>query len=167
MKRKITLVGEINEELYEHFSESLDRCLSSSSTLPIYVDLISSGGSAYIGRAISGRLASLSLESVCCVYGEASSAASLVLAACKRRIVHEDAWILLHEDSMEFDGNTSQIKKLAKQMQAEENQWSRLMSKYTGTPIETWAMLHKKETYLAAHDALALGLATEILRSKR
>ncbi len=166
MCRKIYITGSIDNSAYTLFSESLDKLIVESPTRNIHVDLCSEGGDAYIGLAIAGKMRTAPCTFTVTVYGHASSAASLILAAGDIRRMSGYAWVMVHTSSGKLKGDASTLLAAAQQWEREEHHWAGALAKNTSTPSSTWLALEKKTTYLDAEQALALGLIDEILRER-
>ena len=73
------------------------------------------------------------------------------------------AWCMVHESSAEHEGNSTIIKRAARQMEREDAHWNSFMEQFTGTPAATWSKLDERETYLNADECLELKLATQLI----
>ncbi len=159
---KIYLNGEVNDAMYLHFSSQLDECTKAT----VHIDLCSEGGSSMAGLAIAGKMRAADKRFVITVYGHASSAASLILAAGDLRRMSPMAWVMVHTSSGKLKGDAETLLAAAKQWQRDEEHWAAMLAKNTSTPSSTWLALEKKTTYLDAEQALALGLIDEILKER-
>lgn len=162
--RKIKLIGPVDYDMYEHFSDSLDELLAKNSTKSIAIELNSDGGVAIDALAIVGKMATAGVRFHVTVYGRAMSAAILILAACQHRQMSSEAWLMYHEDAGKFKGSTSDMSKAALRFEQEEQQWADLLQKYTGRPASHWRAMAKATTYFSAEEALKVGLIDEIVR---
>ncbi len=165
-KRKISIIGTIDEAMVAHVSEQLDIYEVLNATQPIHIELYSHGGNAGAALAIVGRLRSNNMRSIITVFGRCESAAVVILAACDERRMHKDAWVMVHEDSCKTRTTTGQARKLALQMEREEAHFSRLLAEYTSTGYKAWRSMHYKETCLSAQQCLSLGLIDTIIKGR-
>lgn len=165
--RVIRLCGEINSDLFQAFSEKLAKYEAVSDD-PVEIELNSTGGMAYDGMAIAGRMRVSACPINVTVYGSCQSAAIAILAVASHRACCPWAWLMVHEDS-EDPGimQTKDVLVYAQQKQREEDQWNDLLAQYTETPSEAWAEMSKRTTYLDAKQAYQLGLVDEILKGKK
>ncbi len=160
---KIYITGDINEEAYQHLATQLDLA-AESGELSVCVELTSGGGDAEVALAMANRLRTGLLEITVAIRGYAHSAAVLPLAYAKHRVMAKEATVMVHEDSVhKFSGTVSEFEKHAQHLRRMEDRWCQFMAYATTTPKETWALLHKNETYLSAEECLALGLIDEII----
>lgn len=160
---KIYITGSIDDAMYTHFSDELDKVPKG---LTIHLDLCSEGGDAPAALAIAGKMRTSESKFVVHVYAQASSAASLILAAGDVRRMSPMAWVMVHTSSGKIKGDASLLLITAQQWERDEHHWAALMAKNTTTPSSTWLALNKKTTYLDAEQCLALGLIDEILKER-
>src|SRR5580692_5695813 len=105
MDRRIVLVGEINADKYEAFSTRLAELETGSSTKSITLELSSEGGDAHYALAIVGRMRNSPCDIIVKAYGLVASAAVIILAAGDIRHLAQEAWVMVHEDSVaELEG---------------------------------------------------------------
>jgi ATP-dependent protease ClpP protease subunit len=163
--RKIRLIGQINEKAYKKFSKKLDELLEDGHDL-IEIELSSEGGHTYDALAIYGKIRTCPAPIRIIAHGLVMSAATIILAAGDFRAVSEECWIMLHDASDAFKGPVGAVQAKLGQMQAEEDQWAKLLELHSKTPKETWRALSQRTTYLTAAEAYQLGLIDEILKGK-
>ena len=159
--RKMIMVGGISESMLQSFCAHL-AVLEGKSKQPIILELSSPGGNAYDALAFAARIRTSSCVISVCAYGLVASAAVLVLAAGKKRLMSKEAWVMVHEDSGSIDGNTTDTRKWAAHMERLEYQWADLLSEMTKTSATKWRGLHNQTKYLTADECLELGLVDEI-----
>ena len=169
MTNLIHLVGEVNEEMFLHFSTQLAKIenLPDSSRHALNIILSSEGGTSYDGLAIASRMRSSPIKIYVEVHGKCMSAATIILAAGDYRTMGCQSWIMLHDSSGKVKGPLTELCRAVEQLESEEQQWANLLELYTGTPEEAWRKLSKKTTYLSASQALQLGLIDEIIKGKK
>ena len=160
---KFDIIGPINYKRLKEFEDFINDCDLKNITIQI----CSQGGDEGAGRALAGRIRGLidaGVNVVTVGYGDIHSAAVVVFAAGQERLLSHAAVVMVHESSVEADTlNASGYKRLAKQMEADEQFWCKLLERYTGTDAKVWAKLHADETYLTPEQALELKLATTII----
>lgn len=164
--RILRIVGEINEEAFLKFSEDLSD-LYGASTKPITLELFSEGGYASAAMAIVGKMLASPVTINVVGYGEVHSAAILIIAAGATRAAGVGTSFMVHEDSLKVSGNTTEIYKTAKRMEAEEGLWADMLGKFTTTDSSEWLRLSHNETYFDPARALELGLIDRVLNGKR
>lgn len=156
---KVIISGEIEDSTFAKFVQDF----AAQNQAPINVIINSQGGNEHVGRAIAGFIRASGRDVHTYGFGDIHSTAVIIFAAGNVRKLSKAATVMLHESSMEVDGNASSIKSVAKQMELAEQFWCSLLQDYTGTDIKTWLKLHTDETYLKPEEALKLNLATELI----
>lgn len=163
MNRKIYINGPIDSNAFLAFSRRLSRLELDSPNAPIEVEISSEGGEAYAALAYFDRIRNSPCEVNITSYGLVASAAVLILAAGTKRRMGKSAWIMVHEDSGDFSGDTSSYERDAKHLRRMEDQWNILLERVTFIGRAKWSVLHKATTYLCARECLDLGLIDEII----
>jgi ATP-dependent Clp protease protease subunit len=161
----IRLIGCVDEEMLRHFVKAA-AFLEKREVKEIPVYLHSEGGSAIIGIAISEHMRLCRLRGLTftvMAIGECSSAATIILATADRRLITEETWVMVHEDSGKISGDISTMEREAEQKRRLENQWNNILAHFTGTSAKDWAALNKETTYFSAQDCLTYGLVDEIV----
>lgn len=162
LKRKLYLIGEINDEAYKRFSKQLSARESENSK-PVYLELSSEGGDPIAALAFAGRIRSSKCDINITAFGQVASAAVLILAAGDHRMMHSSCWMMVHEDSAQLEGEVAQLEKATAHLRRLEDQWSKLLQNYTGTPAAVWTELHKNTTYLSAGECRDLKIVDQII----
>jgi len=162
MSKIIRVIGEINDESFAIFSEQLEELESKGKTVTI--ELCSHGGDAHAALAFSARMRRSSASITVIAYGYVASAAVLILATGKVRMMTKEAWVMVHEDSgtLEFDSTTGAKREVDQFIRMEE-QWNELLALYTDTPAIEWSIMHKDTTHLSADACLRLGLVDKVI----
>lgn len=166
--RKINIIGDIDEEMYKSFVEALDGMIEiDGENADIYIELSSHGGDAMSAIALYDRIR---LHKGCVTVkaiGPIFSAAVLVLAAGDVRVMTKNSWVMLHEDTVSVTkhNRVGEAEILIKNSRLLEDQWNRLLASKTigKCTVESWRILHDKETYLTAEKCLELGLVTRVV----
>lgn len=160
---RLQIIGEIDSDAYERFSEQLYILECQSPRPKVVIELNSHGGEAVIALAFAARMRLSRCHLTVVVYGEASSAAVLILAQGNDRLMTKEAWCMVHEDSGKISGNVVEMERESLQYRRLENQWAELLEANTGTKASVWTKLHKDTTYLTPQECLELGLITRII----
>lgn len=167
-ERTIRLVGPIDEDMYLRFSEELSALEADYSLQPVHIELNSPGGEAASGMAIADRLRCSSVPVHITVYGNASSAATVILAAGDYRSMSPSSFFMVHNSTASFKRlDCDGLRARADQMEREEQQWADLLAELSDTPSEVWRKLSKAETHLDARQCLQLGICDNILKGKK
>lgn len=173
---KLTLngyvVGNDDQWLYDYlgvaaFSPSTVRTAIENTPEgePLEVEINSGGGSVFAGFEIYSLLYSAPCDTVAIVQSLAGSAASTIMAGCKRVLMSPVAQVMIHLPSSCAEGNqdvmTQEAKVLESITQSIINGYlSRCGAKCDRKELER---LMRAESWLTAQEAVALGLADGIL----
>ena len=128
--------------------------LPAGSTLEL--SILSGGGDAFAGIAISGMLLSCNLNTISRVYGYAASAASLIALSCKRIEMASNACLMVHS-AYDADGDDEDSKPIEI---INNTQVSVIKERWPEFDIE---MLKSGNTWLTADEAYKLGLCDKII----
>jgi len=161
--RVIRVVGEINEEAYLSFSRKLAFFENQDKDYEVIVELNSEGGTAHDALGFVGRMRNSPCFISVIAHGLVASAAVIILAYGDKRSMSREAWVMVHEDSGEVDGSTSEKEKVVLHSKRMERQWAYLLALKTTTTYEKWLQLHKDTTFLEAKECLELGLIDEVI----
>lgn len=162
--RKIPLIGEIDNDLFQAFYACL-LTLESESDDPITVVMNSNGGDLYTTLGIYDVLRNSKCKIRIEAYGYCMSGASIILQAADERVMSKHTTMMIHYGTRYFSGNVQEFQSWSKD--------SDRMSKII-VDIYTKKMKGKNkkqvihdmlltDTILSSSDALKLGLIDEIL----
>ncbi len=158
---RIQVIGQITTEAYGAFSEAM--LTPEAKKQPVLIELNSPGGDAIAALAFAARIRRSPSQVTIVVYGEACSAAVIILAYGHRRLMTKEAWVMVHEDSGKVKGSVVELEVQVTQARRLEYQWIDLLETITGTSSETWEKLHKATTYLDSKQCKELGLIDEVV----
>ena len=159
--RTVQVVGEITDETFCMIDTAL-TLLEAQSKASITIKINSLGGSVYAALAIVGRMKAAKCHIITEGYGACMSAASLILAAGKKRRMSSLAWVMYHEMSYEIGGSHSQAKHMLEQADREEQAWVKTMVSLTGSSIWEDEGKFGKDFYLNPEQCKELGVIDEI-----
>ena len=161
--RTITVCGIINDKMFMNI-DSAFSLLEQQGSDPITVRIISAGGYTYEALGIIGRFN----RSKCAIhtegYGHIQSAATLLLAAGKKRSISAECTVMTHQASYAVEGKHRDIVNYVAQASREEMAWAENMAKRTKQDVTYWIKLHRKglDKYLTSTEAVQLGIADEV-----
>jgi ATP-dependent Clp protease protease subunit len=161
--RSIQIVGQIDEKLFCKIDNEL-ALLESKNKKPVTFKISSYGGSVYDALAIVGRMQKSPCDIVTEVYGQAMSAASIILAAGDKRRMSQLAFLMHHEGSYGAGGTHTQIKHFVNQQERENKLWCETMAKFSGASAKFWQSkgLNGLDLYLSAEQCLKLKIIDEV-----
>ena len=167
LDRKLYINGEISNESYLCFAKKLSRLEVTYPNQTIQIEITSDGGDSEAGLAFFDRIRNSPNQVVTVAYGLVASAASLVFAAGHKRFMAPNAWLMVHEESMDdLSGSVADIEKHVRHLRRVEDQYSTLMASVSKTHKETWDYLNLNETYISAEEALQYGISDGIFDHK-
>ena len=160
--RSIQMVGPINDKMFKFVDGALN-ILEQQSREGITIKISSFGGDCYAALAIISRMK----KSTCNVHTEAHgcvmSAATLILAAGKKRSMSEYATFMFHETAYEVGGRHSEVQAWVANFEREERTWSDIMEKLTGTDSNYWLELGKHtDKFLTPQELLDKGVIDKV-----
>lgn len=157
--RKLYIIGDIDEEAYLNFTTQLADLEVNDNKPPVTIELSSGGGSAFDALAFYSRIRNSPCDIIIEAYGLVASAAVLILASGDKRIMTAESWVMVHEDSVRFKGDITNLEKEAKNRRMFEDQWSHLLSQRTHLSKEQWDVFHKEgDLYLSPDECYKYGL---------
>jgi len=166
LDRKLYITSEITNESYQIFSKKLSRLEVNYPGQTIQIEIMSDGGDSEAGLAFFDRIRNSPNQIVTIAYGLVASAASIVFAAGHKRFMSPNAWLMVHEESMDdLSGSVTDIERHARHLRKIEDQYSTLMASVSKTSKETWDHFNLNETYISAEEALQYGIADGIFSS--
>jgi ATP-dependent protease ClpP protease subunit len=160
-------VIQINEEIGEASFAFLDAALSElerSGKKTITIRINSPGGSVYDALAMVGRIKASNCRVVTEAYGHVMSAATLLLAAGRKRTMSKYCVFMAHQMSYYIGGSHAETKEEVEQVEKQERQWCLWMSELSNKDAEFWYnQTYKKNLYLTPDECLEYGVIDEII----
>ena len=153
--------------------QSIEQCIEicerwASSPQPITIMIDSPGGSVFSGFALFDFLRELGAthEVETCAFGYAASMAVTVLQAGTTRSITPNSYVMIHEAGSVVQGTTSALRdqvELSQQLQ--DRVLERIVERSHGVTMELVVeKTHRRDWWIAADEALALGLVDKIRR---
>lgn len=160
------ITGEICQNRYEQTIKNLHILDSSSGDITIKLN--SEGGDVTQAKAIYDAVKSCKNHVTMVVYGQASSAASIILQAADRRVMSQNSYIMLHVGEEGYSSNHPRNIDVWHKYSRDTEKWmedvylSKIKQKkprYTRNQLKSMITFDK---ILYPKDALLLGLIDEI-----
>jgi len=160
---KLTIYGSIGGWFSGNNAETIRRKLNNTDAEKIHVHINSGGGSAFDGVAICNNLKQHKAEIIVHIDGWAASAASVIAMGGDKIIMPSNTMMMIHQASTFEYGNADVMEKTAKDLRKIDTALRQsYKSRFVGTEEELIQLL-KDEAWLTADEALALGLADEVV----
>jgi ATP-dependent Clp protease, protease subunit len=122
----------------------------------------SRGGSVYDGLAIYNAARQHDGEITGVVDGIAASMASVILCACKTRIMAPGSMLFVHDPIADVQGDKDDLAKAMAMLETVGGSLAAIYMQATGTDAETVAGWMAGDTLFSAEAAVAAGLATSL-----
>ncbi len=146
------------------FKNDLDN-LGDINTLNLYIN--SPGGSVFEAQAIYTILKRHKASINVYIDGVAASAASIIAMAGDKVIMPKNAMIMIHNAWMYTAGNSSELRKIADDLDKTNQSMLEVYKNKTGLDEEKLKEMMDAETWLTASEAYELGFAEEIEEEKQ
>lgn len=162
--RTISIIGEISSEGFQVFNDEM-RELELSPNKPITIELCSHGGETYPALAFYARITTSPCVVTIKASGQVMSAATIILASGDRRLMHQDCWFMVHDDSQRIrSDNGVMARSEAEHKDLLETHWASILARHTNLIASDWRELSRKTSYLSSEECLKAGVIDEIFR---
>ena len=164
-EREIECVGEINAESVYALCRQLRHLQREDPDAPVTMYINSPGGSVTDGLALYDVMKGIScpVHTVC--LGMAASMGALLFAAGSRRLILPHGKVMIHDPLLARTGGSAlELMETAQDLMKTREHMGRLLAECTGRPLEEIFEKTRKDSYFTAEEAVAFGLADEIVR---
>lgn len=163
-KRAVFINGEINDDMASSVVAELLFLEAAAPDKPISLYINSPGGSVTAGLAIYDTMRHVRCKVHTLCVGQACSMAAVLLAAGDDRSILPSSRVMIHQPSGGAEGRQSDIVIVAKEITRIREKLSKIISLHTGQPLEKVEVDIEKDNFMEAEEALAYGLADEIIK---
>jgi len=168
-QRKIFLWGAVTDTSAKDLTEKLLYLEATAPGEAITLYINTPGGSISAGMAVYDTMQLISSPVTVVVTGMAASMGSILLsgAAKGRRLLYPHARVLIHQPliSGHFSGPATDINIQAQEMEKLRAELNQILAKVSGQPLARIEQDTDRDFYLNAQEALAYGLADQIVDS--
>lgn len=140
-------------------SEDADKEIS------MYID--SPGGEVTAGMSIHDTMKYIKCPVITICTGMACSMGSFLLAAGDKRLALPNAEIMIHQPSAGTQGKVTDMEIDLKHVLRVKERMNKLMSTYTGQPLDRVEADMERDHWLFADEAKAYGLIDDIVTSRK
>lgn len=154
----ISLIGDVG---YDVTVAEVDDAIAAAKGTPLNVNIHSYGGDAMAGLAIYQMLKSHDAPVTTNVLGVAASAASLIAMAGNKRVIPENAALMVHNAWAMTVGDADAHRQSAQMLDGVTEAYVRTYSAATGMSADQVRPYMQEERWLYGSDAKALGFATD------
>lgn len=167
--RKIFLWGEVNDKSAKDITEKLVYLELEDAGKPITLYINTPGGSITAGMAIYDTMQLISSPISVVVTGLAASFGSIILCGARKglRFLYPHARVLIHQPLImgQIEASAVDIHIQAQEMEKSREELNQILAKASGQSIEKITRDTDRDFYLNAPEAIAYGLADEIIAS--
>lgn len=154
--RCLALMKTLRELDNKFRQESISRNMDGT-VVPIWLHINSGGGDLFSAFGVADQIRQIKTPIISIVEGLTASAATIISAACARRLIQPSAYMLIHQFSTFFYGKHEEFKD---EMQLQEMLMKRLVTFYvsrTRLDEPTLADMLKHDTWMDAARAIETG----------
>lgn len=165
VSRSFSFTGEIDDKSFEIVDIKMTILEQANKKAPITIKLNSPGGAVTAAWSIASRIQRSTCPVNIEVHGEASSAATIILACGKKRSVSRFSTLVFHETRFdEVTGKLSDLKDLVTRWTREQHVYATFLASKSKKSAKFWnrVMNTKKDIYLTPAQLLAMGLIDEV-----
>ncbi|MFG2913348.1 head maturation protease, ClpP-related [Kitasatospora sp. NPDC048298] len=139
------------------------RELSAVNASQIDVHINSPGGEIFEGIAIANALRAHAATVVTYVDSLAASIASVIALAGDRVVMAPNSQLMIHDGSGICFGNAADMREMADLLDRQSDNIADVYATKAGGTVEEWRALMMAETWYTAAEAVAAGLADEVI----
>ena len=166
-ERKVFLWGEINDKSAKDITEKLIYLELKDPNKPITFYINTPGGSITAGMAIYDTMQLIKSPISVVVTGLAASMGSILLCGAKKgfRFLFPHARVLIHQPLImgQIEASAVDIHIQAQEMEKSRAELNQILANASGQTIEKITHDTDRDFYLNAQEAIAYGLADEII----
>ena len=141
--------------------------LKAVTTSKINLRLNSPGGSVFDGIAIANAIRSHPATVTVYVDSLAASIASVIAMSGDRLVMMPQSQIMVHNASGSCYGDATEMTKMADLLDKQSRNIAEAYAQHTGGSLAEWTQYMADETWFTAEEALAVGLADEVVPMRK
>jgi ATP-dependent Clp endopeptidase proteolytic subunit ClpP len=145
------------------YSDEFIDALKGVTTSKINLRLNSPGGSVFEGIAIANAIRNHPANVTVYVDSLAASIASVIALAGDRVVMMPQSQFMVHNASGGCYGDASEMTKMADLLDKQSLNIAKAYAEHTGRPLAEWRDYMAEETWFTAEEAVAAGLADEVI----
>ena len=166
-ERKVFLWGEVTDKSAKEVTEKLIYLESQAPGQPISFYINTPGGSITAGMAIYDTMQLVQSPISAIVTGLAASMGSILLCGAQKghRFLYPHARVLIHQPLImgQIEASAVDIHIQAQEMEKSRDEMNQILAKASGQTIEKIRHDTDRDFYLNAKEAIAYGLADEVI----
>ncbi|MQY69785.1 MAG: hypothetical protein GH145_02840 [Firmicutes bacterium] len=169
-ERWVEVSGEITQESAHTIVKSLLDLDAKTDPSPIGIRISSPGGSLFAVLAVCDVIKNLKHEVITVGIGQIVSGGVLILSSGTKRYLSKHSMVMLHPPSLairDWEPSFSEFQEFSQTLIKIENQMYSVLAENTGKTAAEIKEEFQKEKWFTAEEAIANGLADELLESVR
>lgn len=167
----VYLYGTIGADFWDEDSSNTAKTfaatLDSLSPKPLDIRVDSCGGDVYEGFAIASAIQRYEGDTTCYIDGIAASAASYVALMADRVVMNDYSQIMIHNAWTWCSGNSAELLEMAGRLDALDGTIAGIIAARSGMELDAVREAMAAETWYSADDAVANGLADEVVKTEQ
>jgi len=167
-QKTIYIGGEVDHGMAERALKGLQILDAKARKKRLLIIMNNIGGDEYHGLAIYDAIKSCKSPTTIKVYGHAMSMGAWILQAAEKRLLSTNSTVMMHYGDLSYTGhnhdflrNADETKRLNTLM--EDHLLERIKERHPRYTRETLQELIRFDKYLAAKEAVELGLADKVI----
>jgi ATP-dependent Clp protease protease subunit len=169
-ERWVEVSGEITQGSAGKIVKSLLDLDAKPDPSPIGVRISSPGGSLFAVLAVCDVIKNLKHEVITVGIGQIVSGGVLILSSGSKRYISKHSMVMLHQPSLairDWEPSFSEFQEFGQTLTKIENQMYSVLAENTGKTTAEIKEEFRKEKWFTAEEAIANGLADELLESAK
>lgn len=145
------------------FADEFIEAIGQIKTPKMNIRLNSPGGSVFEGIAIANAIRNHPANVTVYVDSLAASIASVIALAGDRVVMMPQSQFMVHNASGAAYGDATEMTKMADLLDKQSRNIAEAYAQHTGRPVAEWQQYMAAETWFTAEEAVAVGLADEVM----
>ena len=168
---EILLYGPIGEDFWEPENSITAKSIMSQladMTGDVTVRISSGGGDVYAGIDIMNALKNYDGGEVTVIVESlaASAASFIAVGGADRVLMRSSSELMVHRAWTWVEGNADEVAKTLKDLERQDTKLANIYAAKAGGTVEDWLAAMSDETWYTADEAVAAGLADEVISEK-
>ena len=168
---EILMYGPIGEDFWEPENSITAKSIMSQladMTGDVTVRISSGGGDVYAGIDIMNALKNYDGGEVTVIVESlaASAASFIAVGGADRVLMRSSSELMVHRAWTWVEGNADEVAKTLKDLERQDTKLANIYATKAGGTVEDWLAAMSNETWYTADEAVAAGLADEVISEK-
>lgn len=168
---EILMYGPIGEDFWEPENSITAKSIMSqlaNMTGDVTVRISSGGGDVYAGIDIMNSLKNYDGGEVTVIVESlaASAASFIAVGGADRVLMRASSELMIHRAWTWAEGNADEVAKTLKDLERQDTKLANIYAAKAGGTVEEWLAAMSDETWYTAEEAVAAGLADEVIAEK-